>query len=173
MRKEKTLLLDEIKGHLDESEAFVVVSYKNLNANNEADLRSSIAKSGGRLLTLKKRMLLKAAETVGVELDQEQLPGHVTVLAARENVVDTIKALFKFKDEKEDTLDVLVGRYEGALCTPQDIEAISKLPSKDEMRAQLLGIFEAVPAATLGVMDALLTSVVYCLENKINKEEAS
>jgi large subunit ribosomal protein L10 len=34
------------------------------------------------------------------------------------------------------------------------------------MRAQFLGLLEAVPAQTLGVMDALLTSVVYCLDNK-------
>lgn len=173
MRKEKTLLLDQIKGHLDYSDAFVVLSYQNLDANSEAQLRSEIGKTGGRLMTLKKSMLVKAAELSGVQVDPSQLNGHISVLSTGENVIDAIKALYKFKEEKEDTLNVLVGRYEGALCTPNDIEQISKLPSKDEMRSQFLGVLEAVPASLLGVMDSLLTSVVHCLENKMNQEEAS
>lgn len=175
MRQEKTLLLDQIKEHLNNSDAFVVFKYQNLDANSEANLRNQVAQTGGKLMTLKKRLLVKASEQLGVELNEEQLQGHVSVLSTGENVVDAIKSLYKFKEEKENTLDVLVGKYEGALCTAQDVEAISKLPSKDEMRAQILGVLEAVPAGTLGAMDALLTSVVYCLENKINQtnEEAS
>jgi large subunit ribosomal protein L10 len=49
------------------------------------------------------------------------------------------------------------------------MEALSKLPSKPEMQAQLLGLFEAVPSQLLGVVDALLSSVANCLDNKSNK----
>ena len=48
---------------------------------------------------------------------------------------------------------------------------MSKLPSKDEMRAQFLGTLEAPMAQTLAVMDALLTSVVHCLNNKVQLDE--
>ena len=51
------------------------------------------------------------------------------------------------------------------------VEKLSKLPGKDEMRAQLLSVFEAPMAQTLAVMDALLASVVYCLDNKCQQEQ--
>jgi large subunit ribosomal protein L10 len=172
MKQEKTLLLDQIEQHLDTS-TFVVVNNKGLDANSEAQMRIEIAKLGARFLTLKKRMLLKAAENKGFIFSKNQLDGHITVLSTGENVVDVIKALYKFKEEKENKLEVLVGSYEGALCTPQDIERISKLPSKDQMRAELLGMFEAVQASTLGTLEAILTSVLYCLENKTKQNEAS
>ena len=45
-----------------------------------------------------------------------------------------------------------------------------KLPAKDEMRAQLLGLFEAPMSQTLSTMESLLTSVMHCLENKKDKD---
>ena len=48
---------------------------------------------------------------------------------------------------------------------------LSLTASKDEMRAQFLGLLEAPLAQTLAVMDAVLSSVVYCLDNK--SKEAS
>lgn len=172
MRQEKHLLLDQIKDHLD-ANAYFILSNKGLDANSEAELRTEVMKSGGRLLTLKKSMLIKAAKEAGVTIEKQQLTGHITVLSVGENVVEAIKTLFKFKEEKENMLDVLIGQFEGAMCTPQDIEQISKLPSKDEMRSQLLGVLEAVQASTLGTMEAILTSVLYCLENKNNQQESS
>jgi large subunit ribosomal protein L10 len=52
------------------------------------------------------------------------------------------------------------------MCSASDVEQISKLPGKDEMRSQFLGTLEAPLAQTLSVLEALLTSVMYCLENK-------
>ena len=53
-----------------------------------------------------------------------------------------------------------------AFCSASDVEQISKLPSKEEMRAQFLGTLEAPLSQTLGVIEALLTTVMHCLENK-------
>ena len=52
-----------------------------------------------------------------------------------------------------------------------DVERLSKLPSKDEMRAQFLSVLEAPMSQTLAVMEALLTSVPYCLDNKCKQED--
>ncbi len=95
------------------------------------------------------------------------LQGHIAVVFANEDPVQTTKAIFQFCQENEEVLEVIGGRFEGAICSAQDVEQISKLPSKDEMRAQFLGTLEAPLAQTLAVMDALLTSVMHCLENKV------
>ena len=66
---------------------------------------------------------------------------------------------------------VIGGRFDGQLYTGADVERLSTLPGKDEMRAQFLSVFEAPLSQTLGSYEALLTSVPYCLDNKSKQEE--
>lgn len=173
MRAEKQLLLDDIKDMISGSKALVFASYKKFEPNSTASFRSTLSKSGGALEVVKKRVLIKAAQVAGFELDHSQLQGHIAIVIANQDPVQTTKVLYKFCQENENVLQVLGGRFEGALCSASDVEMISKLPEKDEMRAQLLGTFEAPLSQTLAVIEALLTSVVYCLDNKSNEENSS
>lgn len=166
MRPEKQLLLNEIKDKIAGSKAIVIASYKRLEPNAASMFRTNLAKTGGGLEVVKKRVLIKAAQDAGVALDPALLQGHIAVVFANEDPVQTTKAVFQFRKENEEVLEVLGGRFEGAICSAQDVEQISKLPSKDEMRAQFLGTLEAPLSQTLSVIEALLTSVMHCLENK-------
>jgi large subunit ribosomal protein L10 len=166
MRPEKQLLLNEIKDKITDSKAILFASYKRLEPNVAASFRTDLAKTGGALEVVKKRVLLKAAQTAGVAIDPELLQGHIAVVFANEDPIQTTKAVFQFRQENEQVLEVIGGRFEGAFCTARDVEQISKLPSKDEMRAQFLGTLEAPLSQTLSVIEALLASVMHCLENK-------
>ncbi len=166
MRPEKQLLLDEIKDKIVGSKALVLASYKRLEPNAASAFRTNLAKTGGSLEVVKKRVLIKAAQVAGVELDPALLQGHIAVVFANQDPIQTTKAVYQFSKENEEVLEVIGGRFEGAFCSAQDVEQISKLPSKDEMRAQFLGTLEAPLSQTLAVMEALLTSVMHCLDNK-------
>ncbi len=166
MRPEKQFLLDDINDRIAGSKAFVLASYKSLRPNAAATLRSNIAKSGGSMEVVKKRVLIKAAQVAGVDLDPALLQGHIAVVFANQDPVQTTKLIYQFSQENEGVLSVVGGRFEGSICSAKDVEQISKLPGKDEMRAQFLGTLEAPLSQTLAVLEALLTSVPYCLENK-------
>lgn len=166
MRPEKQFLLDDIKDRIAGSKAIVLASYKRLEPNASAAFRGNLAKTGGSLEVVKKRVLVKAAQVAGVELDPALLQGHIAVVFANEDPVQTTKVVFQFCKENEQVLEVIGGRFEGSVCTAKDVEQISKLPSKDEMRSQFLGTLEAPLSQTLSVIEALLTSVMHCLENK-------
>jgi len=172
MRAEKQLLLDDIKERIAKSKAIVYTSYQKLQPNEAAHFRMNLAKTGGSLEVVKKRVLIKAAQVAGVELDDAQLQGHIAVVFADEDPVQTTKVIFQFCKENEGTLKVVGGRFEGAACSAKDVAQISELPSKDEMRSQLLGTFEAPLSQTLAVIEALLTSTLYCLENKSQQTNA-
>ncbi len=172
MRQEKQLLLDEIKEQIERFDSFVIMSYKGLTANAANDFRRQIATVGGDMEIVRKRVLIKAAETVGLKLDLAALPGHIGLIFIGKDALETTKIVFKFKKTSNNALEVIGGRIDGQLYTGADVEMLSQLPDKDGMRAQLLAIFEAPMSQTLAVMEALLTSVVYCLDNK-SKQEGS
>ena len=172
MRPEKQLLLDEIKDKIGASKALVLTSYQKLEPNLAAQFRTNISKSGGSLEVVRKRILIKAAQQAGVTLDSEVLEGHIAVVFAEQDPIQTTKVIYQFCEQNEEILKVLGGQFEGKLCSAKDVELISKLPSQDEMRAQLLGLFEAPMAQMLSTVDALLTSVIYCLENKCGQSSS-
>jgi len=171
MRKEKQLLLDEMKGQIDRANSFVIMQYAGLSANKANDFRNQIAKVGGNVEVVRKRVLIKAAKEQGIELDLDLLPGHVGLVFGGNDPLETAKCVFKFgQDEK--TIQVIGGRFEGQLYNAADMEMLSKLPSKDEMRAQFLATLEAPMSHTLSVMDAIMCSVIHCLKNKCEKESS-
>jgi large subunit ribosomal protein L10 len=173
MRSEKQLLLDDIKEQIDRHDSFVIMQYSGLDANRTSDFRRQIAEYGGSVEIVKKRVLVKAANELGIELDLKKLPGHIGIVFTGEDSILATKAVFDLRKETKDKINVLGGQFEGRMLGSEEVETLSKLPGKDEMRAQLLGVFIAPMQQTVGAMNALLCSVLYCLENKIKKEEGS
>jgi large subunit ribosomal protein L10 len=172
MRQEKKLLLDEVKVQIDKFGSFVIMNYYRLKANHANAFRREIRKLGGNVEVIRKRILVKAAQEAGVDLDLEALPGHVGLVFGGTDPLETAKAVFRFSQDNEKTIGVIGGRFDGLFYTGEQVETLSKLPGKDEMRAQLLATLEAPMSQTLAVMEALLTSVVYCLDNK-SKDEST
>ncbi|HSX03262.1 MAG TPA: 50S ribosomal protein L10 [Rhabdochlamydiaceae bacterium] len=167
MIAEKQLLLDEIKDKIKQSKGFVLTRYQNMDPNLSSELRLKMTSTGGTYFVLGKRMLIKAAAAEGIPFERKDLEGHIGVVFLNaEDPVQTTKSIFQFSKEHEAVIEVLGGRFEGQLYSSKDVKALSELPSKDEMRAQFLGLLEAPLSQTLSTMEALLTSILYCLENK-------
>lgn len=171
MRQEKQLLLNEIHDKIRSSNAFIVARYQKMTASTITEFRKLVAKTGGDFEVVRKRVFIKAAEECGLSLSKEDYEGHIGIVFAKDDPVQVTKTVYDFLKEN-DVLEVLGGQFDGKMIPAGDIEKLSKLPNLAEMRAQFLGLLEAPMAQTLGVMDALLTSVIHCLENKRQKEEA-
>lgn len=166
MRQEKQLLLEEVQGQIKKNDSFLIMRYKGLTANKANEFRGDISKKGGAVEVVRKRILVKAAQAAGIKIDPEALDGHIGLIFAGNDPFETAKFVFKFSQESDKAVEVIGGRFEGQLYNAAEMETLSKLPSKDEMRAQLLSVLQAPMSQTLGVMDAVLSSVVYCLDNK-------
>lgn len=166
MRPEKQLLKDEVKDKIDRFDSFVIMQYAGLTANTANEFRREIGKRGGDVAVMRKRILVKAAEDAGLSLDSSLLNGHIGIVFLGEDPIETTKAVFRFSQDKEKVIQVLGGRFEGRLYGGADVEKLSQLPSLEQMRAQFLSVLEAPMSQTLAVIEAALTSVIYCLDNK-------
>lgn len=171
MRNEKQLLLEEIKEQIGRYGSFVLMRYQGLNANKANDFRRELAKLGGDLEVVRKRVLVKAAHEAGITLDKAELEGHVGLVLAGKDALETTKVVIQFGESNDNVVQVIGGRIDGQLYSATDMVKLSKLPGKQEMRAQLLSVLEAPMSQTLAVFEALLSSVVYCLDNKSKKDQ--
>ncbi len=170
MREEKNLLLDEIKNKLETSSSFIVTRYSKLAPNTAHELRVRLVKMGSELEVVKKRVFLKAAANLGVALNIGDLQGHIGVVFATQDAIESIKEVLDFGKKNEKVIDVIAGRLDGNIYNEGEMKTLATLPNKNGMRAELLGLFEAPMAQTLAVIDALLCSPLYCLENRAKQE---
>ncbi len=170
MRKEKALLLDEVRSNLKPEVGFILAGYAGLTANEFAQFREQVAATGGDFFAVKKRVFLKAVSDLNLKFELGELEGHVGLVISNESFIATTKVLFDFKKSNGEKIKILGGHFDGRKCSAAEFEEVSKLPSLNEMRAQFLGTLEAPMTQTLGVLQALLTSVIYCLDNKAKKE---
>lgn len=171
MRQDKQLLKQEVIEKFAKHPSFVIMSYSKLTANAANDFRRELRKMGGDVEVMRKRILQKAAADAGITLDASTLDGHIGLVFLGADPIEGTKFVYKFSEEREKSIQVIGGRFEGQLYPGADVEKLSKLPGKDEMRAQFLGLLEAPMSQTLAVMEALLTSVAHCLQNKCNQTE--
>lgn len=155
MRKEKELLLNEIKDKIDSSTSIIVTSYAKLEPNLSWQLRETLVKSGSNFEVVRKRVFLKAAERSGVKLDESLLSGHIGVVFVNQpDALAPAKVVFKFSEENANLLQVICGQIEGKMLPGAEVEVLSKLPGIDELRAMLLGLFISPMSQLLSVMEA-------------------
>lgn len=170
MRAEKQLLLDEITDKIEGSKGFIIASYSDFSAARAREFRDTVAESGGEFEVVRKRVFAKAAAASGLQIDVEALKGHVGIIFAESDASQVAKATVKYGDANGKAVAVLGGQIEGEYCTAEEVEAIAKLPSLPELRAQILGLFEAPMSQTVGTLQAALASILYCLEEKSKKD---
>lgn len=167
MRKEKALLLDEIKEKISASKAMIVTRYEKLEPNASWVLRDRLAKTGSLFEVVRKRVFLKAAEHAGIQIDESFLQGHVGVIFVNQtDAMPSAKTVIKFSEENGETLKVLCGQIEGKVVPGAEIEALSKLPGIDEMRAILLALFTSPMSQTLSVLEAVMAEPLSVIEQK-------
>ena len=166
MREEKQLLLDEITDKINDSTGFIVANYQEFTSARAREFRDAITEAGGDFEVVRKRVFLKAAETLGLKFELSQLNGHIGLIFANEDSTRLAKGAVKYSEDNSDCINVLGGKIDDQQCSAEDIIALAKLPSIDELRAQIVGLLAAPMGQTVAVLQSVLTSVLYCMEEK-------
>lgn len=173
MRSEKQYFLDFIQEHIEAAEGLVVLRYNRFSANSANTFRNGAAKLGASLTMVPKRILVKSAKQAGLSLDRKDLDGHIGLVFAEQDALEVTKFVIKYGESSEKSVEVLAGRFEGKLYNAEEMVKLSQLPSMPEMRSQFLSVLEAPASHMLATVDALLCSVIHCIENKVQESESS
>lgn len=173
MKQEKQLLLDEIKDQIAGSRSFVITEYQKLSAAKACEFRREMAKLGANFEVVRKRLFLKAAQTADIIIDANTISGHIGIVFLQNDPIEAAKAILRYSNDNEKVFVLKGARVEGKLINDAEVAELSTLPGKEQMRAQFLGLLEAPMAQTLSVIEQILSSVVYCLDNKAAEEKST
>lgn len=172
MRAEKVQLFDEIAELIDGASFIYFVSYKGLKAQELASFRAKIAATGATCHVLKNRVLAKVAEAKGITaVAQAGIRGDTAVIFGADDPGQTAKVIEEFAKSTKEILAAKGGYMEGGMLSAAEVKAMASLPTKDQLRAQLLGLLMAVPTGLVRVLNAKAASILNVLNAYKNKLE--
>ena len=174
MRAEKRMMVEEIGKALQDSKYVIFVSYKGMTVKDFSEIRGLLAKNASRCRVFKNRLIKKAAELKGISgLAGLALKDDTAMISGSGDVGLVAKCLSDFVKSNA-KLSPKFGFLDGSVISASEVIEISKLPSKDVLRAQLLGVLQAPSRNLASILYAKLSQVVNALNNyKEEKEKSS
>ena len=156
-------MVQALKAELQASPDVYLTDFTGLDVLRMTELRRRLRVAGVKYIVVKNTLMQRAlAENDVTELD-EHLTGPTGVVLAGEDPVSAAKVLTEFVKEHERPA-IKVGFLDGKIVTPEDVQRLAKLPSRDQLLAQLAGTMQAPVAGFLGALNGLLYQFVGAVE---------
>ncbi|OQA87694.1 MAG: 50S ribosomal protein L10 [Lentisphaerae bacterium ADurb.Bin242] len=171
-RSEKIQMFDDIARLIVGAQFVYFVTYKGLRSKDLAAFRNLLAKNDAQCHILKNRLVRKVAELNGMTaLAHTKMTGDTAVIIGGGDAGQIAKTIEEFMKTTKGILAPKAGYYEGAMLSDKEVIAIAALPSKDVLRAQLLGLLNTVPTGLVRVLNAKVASIVNVVNAYKNKLE--
>lgn len=138
-RDEKAAVIDQVAEQIQESQAIFAVDYRGITVAQAAALRASLREADASLRVVKNTLTERAADKAGAEDLKAFLDGPTAFTFVKGDAALAAKALATFRKE-HDLLDFKGGRMDGGTVSADEILAISRLPSRDALHGQLVGV---------------------------------
>ena len=149
-KQQKEAVVAEVTRKIKDSKALVFANYKGVTVKDITTIRKELRKSGSSWQVLKKTLLNIALKNAGVVVDARALDGQVGVAFSHDEVA-AAKVIADFqKANKDVSLSIEGGALGSKALSADEVKALSKLPSQDELRARLVGTLQAPIAGFVG-----------------------
>ena len=138
-REQKASAIAEIAENIRESEAVFAVDYRGISVPQAAELRTRLRGADARFTIVKNTLGERAADEVGAEGLKPLLTGPTALTYVHGDVAAAAKALRDYARETE-LLPFKGGIMNGDPLSPDDIGALARLPSREVLYGQLVGV---------------------------------
>ena len=140
-REQKAQVIEEVAGAISESEAIFAVDYRGISVPQAAELRTALRGADSTFTIVKNTLAERAADQVGADGLKELLTGPTAMTFVRGDAAAAAKALRDFRRGTGGTLLEFKGGWmNGQALSPEDIDAIAQLPSREVLIGRLVGM---------------------------------
>ena len=130
-----------LKERLGAAKTAVLTEYRGLTVRQLSDLRKQLKTTAAEYKVVKNRLARLAVKDSSLGALAPHLAGPTGMILTKQDPVGVAKTLQAFV-RANPALTIKVGLVEGKLLEPQDLRALADLPSKEVLRAQLVGALQ-------------------------------
>ncbi|MXZ85069.1 MAG: 50S ribosomal protein L10 [Acidimicrobiia bacterium] len=168
-RPEKVAVVDEVRERISATEAVVITDYRGLDVPALADLRRQLREAGGDYKVYKNTLTRFAARDLNLDLDEVLVgPTALAFVGSRDDgspgdAVSLAKALCKYAEDSN-FLSIKGGVLDGQVISADEVSALSKLGTRTEILAEILGLLEAPLSEMAGLLEAPMVEMAGLLD---------
>ena len=167
-QKAKQQVVEEIKAKIQKAKSIVFVDYRGLTVAQDTALRSEFRKAGADYKVYKNRLVLRALNDCGINLDETLFQGTLACAFGFDDEVAPAKILDKvISDTKK--MEVKFGVLNGEKIDSAEVKALANLPTKEVLLVKLLSVLNGPATGLARVINAPVQNLVLALNAIANK----
>jgi large subunit ribosomal protein L10 len=166
-RDEKERIVADFTERVKEAEAVIITDYRGLDVAEISQLRRDLRESGSQFQVIKNTLMRRVLDNAQLDVPHEVLLGPTAVAILAEDLSGPAKALLKCAKDTE-SLVIKGGLMGGRFLDEKGVEALSKLPTREELLGQVLGVFTAPQRNTVTVLHAPMRDFVGVLRARVD-----
>lgn len=168
---EKKRITDDLQGRLKKSTIVILTDYKGLDVSAMNALRRKLREANAEYQVAKNSLLVRASEGNDVALIKDQFKGPSAIALSYDDPVAPAKVLTDFIKENK-KFEIKVGVLNGKVVDFEGIKALSSLPSREVLLAQVLSTMNAVPTSLVTALSDVPRRLLNVLQAINEQKEA-
>jgi large subunit ribosomal protein L10 len=169
-KEKKADVVSEVTDLLDASKMTVLADSRGVNVKNMQALRKAAKDNGTTVKVIKNRLVIKALKNTKncQATDTSALKAQLLYAFNANDEVAPAQALSNFAKSEPNLQFVGAITADGRFIGIDDVKALANLPSKDQLRAQLIGTLGAPLSGFVNVLSGNLRGLLYVLDARSN-----
>lgn len=168
---ENTESVAELKERFAGVQTAVLTEYRGLTVRQLSDLRKQLKGASAEYKVVKNRLARIAIKDSALDGLGKHLTGPTGVAYTRHDPVSVAKALQAFV-KNNPALTIKVGVVEGKVLEPSALKSLADLPSKEALRAQLVGALQGPMSKLVTLLTAVQGELVRVIEARSQQAAA-
>jgi large subunit ribosomal protein L10 len=157
-RDQKAAVIDRLAGQLESADAVFAIDYRGLSVKQAVNLRASLKDADAQFQVTKNTLTLRAAEKAGADSIRALLEGPTALTFVNGDVAVAAKALATFR-RQNGVLEFKGGQLGGEELTVDQIESIARLPARDVLMGQFVGLTASPITGLVRGLNALISGL--------------
>jgi large subunit ribosomal protein L10 len=164
-KAQKTEVIEQIAAQLKGAAAVYAVDYRGLTVTQAAQLRTNLRETGTSFRVVKNTLTLRAADQAGVDAIKPLVEDGPTALAfvVEGDPALAAKVLDTFARQSQ-VIELKGGVLEGQELDIEELRRLARLPSRDQLNAQLAGVVASPLTTLVRGLGSLLSGIAIALE---------
>jgi large subunit ribosomal protein L10 len=170
-RDQKATAIADIAEHIGDSQAIFAVDYRGITVAQIAELRSNLRAADATFTVVKNSLTERAADQVGAEGLKGFLAGPTALTFVRGDAAVAAKAIADYARTIQ-LLPFKGGIMDGSPLDVEQLRALSKLPAREVLYGQLVGIVASPVSGLVRTLSALVGGLAVALGQVQSKKES-
>ena len=162
-RQQKEKTLQNLEELLKKAKSLVLIDYYGLKVKEINNFKKILKEKNSQYLVTKKTLLKLALKNAGIEnINLDALAGGIGLVWSPTDEIEPARLVVKFKKEHE-KMKIQGGIFEQEFVGGDKIEILAKLPSKEQLIGQVVGLLKAPLSGLVFTLKGNLRNLVYIL----------